>query len=101
MAQWSPHVTVDLPVTAGHTAFVYVFAGDMTVGGTLVPTDNLAVLGDGDSVRLSAGEGGARALLVAARPIGEPIARHGPFVMNTRDEIMQAFADLRSGNFLS
>jgi hypothetical protein len=91
----------ELQVSQGHTAFVYVFAGDMGVEDTLVPTDNLAVLGDGDSVHLSAGENGARALLVAARPIGEPIARHGPFVMNTRDEIMQAFADLRSGNFLS
>ena len=60
----------------------------------------LAVLGDGDSVRVQAVDGPARLLLVAAQPLGEPVARYGPFVMNTRDEIEQALRDLRDGTFV-
>ena len=60
----------------------------------------IAVLSDGDTVTLRGGEGeGGRGILVAGRPIGEPIARHGPFVMNTREEIMQAFQDYEAGRF--
>jgi len=100
---------VDLPVAPGHTAFVYAFDGTAAVGGrdggkpeasARVPPHTLAVLGDGGRVRLAAEAGGAaRMLLVAGRPIGEPIARYGPFVMNTREEIAQAIEDYRSGNF--
>jgi hypothetical protein len=88
--------TLDVP--AGHNAFAYVFAGMAIVAETAVPADTLAVLGDGDSIDVS---GKARLLLLAARPIGEPIARHGPFVMNTREELMQAFDELRAGTFLN
>ena len=56
--------------------------------------------GDGDLVEASAGPGGGRFLLAAARPLHEPIARYGPFVMNTRAEIEQTLADLRTGNFI-
>ena len=58
------------------------------------------IFGDGDTVEASAGSGGGRFLLAGARPLGEPIARHGPFVMNTRAEIEEALRDLRSGHFI-
>ena len=58
------------------------------------------MLGDGVRVRASAGEKGAKFLLIAARPLGEPIARAGPFVMNTREEIQQAYQDFNDGTFL-
>jgi Pirin-related protein len=58
------------------------------------------VFGDGDEVVVRAGEGGVRFLLVSGKPLGEPIARYGPFVMNTREEIMKALEDLRNGTFV-
>jgi redox-sensitive bicupin YhaK (pirin superfamily) len=60
----------------------------------------LVIFGDGDMVEASAGPGGGRFLLAAARPLGEPIARHGPFVMNTRAEIEQTLRELQNGSFL-
>ena len=59
----------------------------------------IAVLSDGETVTLTGGDDGGRGILVAGRPIREPIARHGPFVMNTREEIMQAFQDYEAGRF--
>jgi len=86
-----------------HSAFVYVFEGEARVGEPASPLKrgSLAVLGPGDSVLVSAGDAPARLLLLAARPLKEPIARYGPFVMNTRAEIAQAFQDLQNGTFLS
>ncbi|USG61840.1 pirin family protein [Sneathiella marina] len=85
-------------VEPGHTAFVYVFDGSVEVAGKTVEKHHLAILSDGDSVQLSS-RGGGRMILVAGRPIGEPVARYGPFVMNTFEEIQQAVEDFRSGNF--
>lgn len=84
-----------------HTAFLYVFEGDLVAGATgeAVRKHELAVLGTGDEVPLVAGDDGARTILVAGRPIGEPVARYGPFVMNTRQELQQAFADFSAGRF--
>jgi redox-sensitive bicupin YhaK (pirin superfamily) len=59
----------------------------------------MAVLGGGDLLGLRGGEGGARLILVAGRPLREPVARYGPFVMNTKQEIMQAFVDYQEGRF--
>jgi len=87
----------DLPLAPGHTAVVYLFEGAAEIDSTRVTSGTLAVLGDGDRLRVKAGDGGAALLLIAGRPIGESIARYGPFVMNTRDEIAQAFADFRAG----
>jgi redox-sensitive bicupin YhaK (pirin superfamily) len=87
------------PVPAGMTAACYVFEGAAAIGGEdarAVPTGSLAVLGDGDSVAVAA-PSGARFLLLAARPLREPIARYGPFVMTTREEIAQAFRDFQEG----
>ena len=86
----------------GHTAFAYVDHGDVLFGPMQSPAGApaLVIFGDGDFVEARAGTGGGRFLLAAARPLGEPIARHGPFVMNTRAEIEQALQDLRSGRFI-
>lgn len=91
-------VGIDIP--AGEQAMVYVFGGAMQIGDDdqVVKDGQLARLGDGDRVRLrQAGEGPARALLLAGKPLDEPVARHGPFVMNTEAELRQAFADYQSG----
>jgi redox-sensitive bicupin YhaK (pirin superfamily) len=96
------HASFEQPVTRGHNAFAYVFEGAGTFGdGTAVlGSPKMIVLGDGDIVHAQAGEGGLRFLLVSGAPLGEPIARYGPFVMNTRDEILQALEDLRNGTFV-
>jgi hypothetical protein len=90
-------------VPDGHNGFVYVYEGEAEVGiappdgGVRLPAGRLAVLGEGDTVVVAAGETPGRFLVVAARPIGEPVARYGPFVMNTREEVMQAVRDFQSG----
>lgn len=91
--------TLSQSVPQGHTALVYPYEGAVEIAGTTVPRSHLAVLGDGARVTLRATEGPARTLLIAGKPIGEPIARYGPFVMNTRDELVQAFQDFQSGRF--
>ncbi|WP_455210150.1 pirin family protein [Kaarinaea lacus] len=80
--------------------FLYVFEGDATIAGTALPTHSFAVLGEGDTVQVTAGSKGARFILVAGRPINEPIVQYGPFVMNTREEIEQAFLDYRDGELV-
>jgi len=89
---------------ASHNAFVYVIEGQVSVahenGETVqLVRDDLGVLSDGRHVELKAGESSARFLLVAGKPLGEPVARGGPFVMNTRAEVQQAFADYEQGRF--
>ena len=94
---------VEIPVPAGHNAFLYPFEGVLMIGedGAARPVadSEIAVLSDGESVTVTGGDDGGRGILVAGRPIGEPIARHGPFVMNTREEITQAFQDYEAGRF--
>jgi redox-sensitive bicupin YhaK (pirin superfamily) len=89
-------------VPRGHTAFAYVDHGEVRFGPeqTLAHAPALVVFGDGDVVEASAGPGGGRFLLAAARPLHEPIARYGPFVMNTRAEIEQTLEELRTGSFI-
>ncbi len=94
------------PVPRGHTAILYVFQGEVSVGGaapsrgTAIGAPNLAILDDGDVVRVHAGGTPARFLLLSAQPLHEPYARYGPFVMNTREEIAEALAELRAGTFI-
>jgi len=88
-----------LPVS--HSAFVYVFEGDALVADTALATHTLAVLGAGDLASLRAGTSGARFILVAGKPLHEPIVQYGPFVMNTREEIEQAMADYRAGRLVA
>jgi redox-sensitive bicupin YhaK (pirin superfamily) len=89
-------------VPRGHTAFAYVDQGEVQFGPeqTVAGAPRLVVYGDGDVVEARAGAGGGRYLLAAARPLGEPIARYGPFVMNTRAEIEETLRELRSGRFI-
>ena len=86
-------------IPQGHNAFVHLIAGRLGIGGNEVAAGNLAVLGEGDHLAAEAGEEGARFLLIAGRPFGEPVARSGPFVMNTEEELRQAYSDYRSGQF--
>jgi redox-sensitive bicupin YhaK (pirin superfamily) len=91
----------DQPLPPGHSAFVYVIDGVAEVGPARVRVQShqIAVLGDGDGAHLRS-EDGARLLLCAASPLGEPVARSGPFVMNTEDELRQAWEDYRSGRLV-
>ena len=88
-----------MPLPAGHNAFIYVYVGNAVVGAGATPLQRgeLALLGLGDTVRVAASAEECRLILVAGRPLKEPIARYGPFVMNTREEINQAFEDYRAG----
>lgn len=89
-----------LPLPAGHNAFVYVYQGTAGVGaaGTAVGAHQAALLSDGDAVQVTAADGvELRLLLLAARPLNEPVVQYGPFVMNSRDEIEQALADYQAG----
>ena len=85
---------------AQDAAFLYIFEGSAQIAGQDMPQHHFAVLGAGDSLDIRAGDAGARLILVAGQPIGEPIVQHGPFVMNTREEIEQAFADYRDGRLV-
>ena len=87
-------------VAASLTAFVYVFEGEAQLSGQPLATHKLAVLGPGDTVSLEAGGSGARFILVAGKPLKEPIVQYGPFVMNSREEIEQAMADYRAGTLV-
>ena len=88
-------------LTAGHNAFLYAYEGSASIGpaGATRPLPHRAagVLSDGDAIRVQAGDAGVRFLLLAARPLREPVVQYGPFVMNTREEIEQAVADYRDG----
>jgi len=87
----------------GHNAFAYVFEGAATIGegddARALETHEMAVLGGGDLLQIRAGARAARLIVVAGRPLREPVMRHGPFVMNTKQELMQAFVDFQEGRF--
>lgn len=94
------------PVPATHGAFVFVVDGDAQVPGNgdqepvTVSAGAIAILGDGDRITVAnPGAAACRLLLIAGRRLNEPVARAGPFVMNTREEVMQAFADYQAGRF--
>jgi quercetin 2,3-dioxygenase len=89
----------DVPLPEGHNAFAFVFEGAATIAGEQVGRGELAVLGRGEKVELEVGPGGARLVVIAGRPLNEPVAKYGPFVMNTADEIRQAVYDYQSGRF--
>jgi redox-sensitive bicupin YhaK (pirin superfamily) len=96
------HASFTRQITRGHTAFAYVFEGEAAFAGDdqQVSHTRLVVLGDGDYVKVVTAESHVRFLLVSGQPLNEPIARYGPFVMNTRAEIEQALRDLRQGTFV-
>jgi redox-sensitive bicupin YhaK (pirin superfamily) len=86
-------------IQAGHNAFLYAYEGALSIGPTearrTLAERNAGVLSAGERVEVSATERPARFLLLAARPLGEPVVQYGPFVMNSREEIEQAIADYR------
>lgn len=91
-------------VPDGHTAFAYVFEGDAAFGSADAPRaiarGDLAVFeSGGDAIEFAASERGARFILVAGKPLGESVARYGPFVMNTPEQIVEAIRDFQSGKF--
>jgi len=92
-------------VPATLNAFIFVVEGsikvaaDGAVAGSVIGARNLAILGDGDTIGVHSEGMDSRFLLIAGQRIDEPIARGGPFVMNTQDEVQQAFTDYQSGNF--
>ena len=103
------YLDLDMPANAAfaqslptaHNAFVYVYRGALRVAGTEIPVQRMAILDNdaaADGVLLEATEP-TRALLVAGRPLGEPIVQHGPFVMTTQDEIVRAVQDYQAGRF--
>jgi redox-sensitive bicupin YhaK (pirin superfamily) len=101
-----PDTTFCHPVLEGHAAFAYLFEGAGAFGHSPaadaieIRAPKLIVLGDGDTVTVTASDTGVRFLLISGKPLHEPIARHGPFVMNTSEEIEQALQDLRRGTFV-
>lgn len=95
-ATLEPRATFRHDLPGGDTAFVYVLDGEIAVGARQVTAGQLAVLGAGDTVVATSASGG-RFLLVAGTPIREPVARRGPFVMTTDEELRQAFEDYRNG----
>jgi len=91
--------SLEVPLPADDNAFAYVFEGAAKIGGEQVARGELAVLGNGERVEFAAGPEGARLVLIAGRPLNEPVAKYGPFVMNTNDEIRQAVHDYQTGKF--
>jgi len=94
----------DQAVAAGHNAFVYAYEGNLAIGPAddrrALAAQDAGVLAAGECVEISATAGPARFLLLAARPLGEPVAQHGPFVMTSREEIEQAIADYRNNRLV-
>jgi redox-sensitive bicupin YhaK (pirin superfamily) len=90
-----------IAVAQGHNAFLYAYEGRAEIGpvegAKALPHRSAGVLSDGDAVRVQAGADGVRLLLLAAKPLREPVVQYGPFVMNTREEIEQALVDYRDG----
>jgi quercetin 2,3-dioxygenase len=101
-----PHGEFTQPVQEGHAAFAYVFEGGGIFGkdakdkDATISNPQLVVFGDGNSIAVQTGKQAVRFLLVSGKPLSEPIARYGPFVMNTREEIEQTLQDLRDGTFV-
>jgi hypothetical protein len=101
-----PHSSFNHPITKGHTAFAYVFEGEGNFGmtneenGKSISCPKLAVFDNGDSLKVGTKSQSVRFVLASGKPLLEPIARYGPFVMNTKEEIEQALEDLRNGTFV-
>jgi len=95
-----PNAVFSLPLASASAAFTYVYEGGALIDQNALPQHSLSVLRQGDGVEMMAGPDGARYILVAGRPIGEPAVQYGPFVMNTREEVEQAMRDYRDGTLV-
>lgn len=92
-----PGGTLTLPVPESHNGLLYLYQGDASLSDTPLRPSSASILDHGDHISLTAGAAGARLLLIAGKPIGEPVVQYGPFVMNTSEEIEQALRDYRDG----
>jgi hypothetical protein len=83
----------------GHNAFLYAYEGEVDIGepARALPPRSAGILSDGDQVTVKAGDEGARFILLAGKPLREPVVQYGPFVMNSREEIEQAIQDYQTG----
>jgi len=97
----APRAAFECALPEGHNAFVYAYEGEALVGEERKPLArrSAGLLSSGDAVRLEGAAEGARVLVLAGKPLGEPVVQYGPFVMNTREEIEQAILDYQSGAF--
>jgi redox-sensitive bicupin YhaK (pirin superfamily) len=95
--QWNSGKTFKAEIPQTHTVYVYPFEGSLEIADRALKTHQGGVLGSGDTIEVKAGAEGARFLVLAAKPIKEPVVQYGPFVMNTREEIEQAIRDYQSG----
>jgi hypothetical protein len=95
----SPRQQLDIPVAEEHTVLVYVYQGELAIGVSdkVLKAGQLGQLQNGDNLQLAAQDQPARFLVLAALPINEPVVQSGPFVMNSSEEIEQAFRDYRNG----
>jgi hypothetical protein len=95
-----PGATFDQPLPEAHNAFVYVYRGEASIAGRAVPAQRMAILANtpgSDGITLQAGTAPTRLLLIAGQPLREPIVQHGPFVMNSQQQIFDAVTDFRNG----
>lgn len=92
-----PGAAAEVPIPDGHNGFTFVIDGAVDAGGRVLRHGELAVLSDKGELSLAAGTEAARLLVIAGKPLREPIAKYGPFVMNTEAELRQAFADYQRG----
>ncbi len=99
----APGERFEQPLPAGHNALLYLYEGELRVGDGLrtLPRSAAGLLGDGERVVIEAGVNGAKVLLIAGKPLREPIAQWGPFVMNTSEEIEQTIRDYRDGRLVA
>lgn len=95
----APGASFSEPAPADATAAIVLFEGSVTIAGRSLTSPSVAVLGEGDMIEVTAGTGGARFLFLSGRPLNEPVAWAGPFVMNNDTQLRQAFADYQAGRF--
>lgn len=95
-----PHNSFEQNIEDGYNAVVYAYEGDVVIGNKQLQSQAAGILSTTGKVKITAGEHGAQLILLAGKPIGEPVVQYGPFVMNSREEIEQALADYRDGTLV-
>ena len=98
--QLNPNASMSQALDASLRGFIYVYEGSVAVADTQLPQHSFGVLGDGDQLKGAAGSSGARFIVVAGRPLGEPIVQYGPFVMTTMEDIKVAIAEYNNGTLV-
>ena len=91
-----PNIDFEIFIENGWNAFIYVYEGSIIIDQKVYKTQ-MAILEQTGNLKLNAGNDGAQYILVAGEPLNEPVARGGPFVMNTKSEVLQAFTDYQNG----